>query len=101
MRSPPSSTQVHSFTLCELPAGFKAIGGKWVLRIKRGADGEIIKFKARFVAQGFLQRYGVDYVDTYAPVARIPSIRIIIALTAHHDWELHHMDVKSAYLNGD
>jgi hypothetical protein len=90
-----------TFTLCELPAGFKAIGGKWVLRIKRGADGEIIKFKARFVAQGFLQRYGVDYVDTYAPVARIPSIRIIIALTAHHDWELHHMDVKSAYLNGD
>lgn len=90
-----------TFTVCKLPPGFKAIGGKWVLKIKRGAKREIVKFKARFVAQGFLQRYGVDYVDTYAPVARIPSIRIIIALAAHYDWELHHMDVKSAYLNGD
>jgi Reverse transcriptase (RNA-dependent DNA polymerase)/gag-polypeptide of LTR copia-type/Integrase core domain/GAG-pre-integrase domain len=96
-----SLVDAGTFTLCALPPGFKAIGGKWVLKIKRGAGGEIIKFKARFVAQGFLQRYGVDYVDTYAPVARIPSIRIIIALTAHHDWELHQMDVKSAYLNGD
>lgn len=90
-----------TFTLCELPPGLKAIGCKWVLRIKRGAEAEIIKLKARLVAQGFLQRYGVDYVETYAPVARITSIRIIIALTAHHDWELHQMDVKSAYLNGD
>jgi hypothetical protein len=96
-----SLVDAGTFSLCELPSGLKAIGCKWVLKIKRGADGEIIKFKARLVAQGFLQRYGVDYVETYAPVARIASIRIIIALAAQHDWELHHMDVKSAYLNGD
>lgn len=96
-----SLKEAGTFTACKLPLGFKAIGGKWVLKIKRGAKGEVIKYKGRFVAQGFLQRYGVDYVDTYAPVARIPSIRIIIALAAHYDWDLHHMDVKSAYLNGD
>jgi hypothetical protein len=96
-----SLIEAGTFTICKLPIGFKAIGGKWVLKIKRGAIAEILKYKARYVAQGFLQRYGVDYVDTYAPVARIPSIRIIIALTAYYDWELHHMDVKSAYLNGD
>ena len=53
------------------------------------------------MAKGFLQRFGVDYDETYAPVARYPSIRALLALTAHHDWELHQMDVKSAYLNGD
>lgn len=96
-----SLKEAGTFTVCKLPPGFKAIGGKWVLKIKRGGKLEILKHKARFVAQGFLQRYGVDYIDTYAPVARIPSIRIIIALAAHHDWDLHQMDVKSAYLNGD
>jgi hypothetical protein len=90
-----------TFTLVPLPANRTAIGCKWVFKTKRGADGAITKYKARLVAKGFLQRYGVDYDETYAPVARYPSIRAILALTAHHDWELHQMDVKSAYLNGD
>ena len=90
-----------TFSLVPLPANRTAIGCKWVYKTKRGADGTITKYKARLVAKGFLQRYGVDYDETYAPVARYPSIRAILALTAHHDWELHQMDVKSAYLNGD
>src|SRR5271156_845564 len=71
------------------------------LQDKAGADGEVTKYKARLVAKGYAQRYGVDYEETYAPVARYPSIRALVALAAHHDWELHQMDVKSAYLNGD
>ena len=90
-----------TYTLVPLPVGRSAIGCKWVFKTKRGSDGVIKKHKARLVAKGFLQRFGVDYDETYAPVARYPSIRALLALTAHHDWELHQMDVKSAYLNGD
>jgi hypothetical protein len=90
-----------TWTLVPPPAGRSAIGCKWVFRTKRGADGSVIKHKARLVAKGFLQRYGVDYEETYAPVARYPSIRAILALAAHHDWLLHQMDVRSAYLNGE
>ena len=96
-----SLSKAGTYTLVTLPANRTAIGCKWVFKTKRGADGAITKYKARLVAKGFLQRYGVDCDETYAPVARYPSIRAILALTAHHDWELHQMDVKSAYLNGD
>ena len=96
-----SLEKARTYTLVRLPAGRTAIGCKWVFKTKRGADGQVIKHKARLVAKGYLQRYGVDYDETYAPVARFPSIRAILALTAHHNWELHQMDVKSAYLNGD
>src|ERR1700722_10457063 len=96
-----SLDKAGTFTLVPLPRNRTAIGCKWVFKTKRGADGSITKHKARLVAKGFLQRYGVDYDETYAPVARYPSIRAVLALTAHYDWELHQMDVKSAYLNGD
>lgn len=96
-----SLLKADTYTLVPRPTDRNVIGNKMVLKIKRGKDGTIIKFKCRLVAKGYLQRYGVDYVDTYAPVARLPSIRALIALTAHHDLELHQMDVKSAYLNGD
>jgi transposase InsO family protein len=90
-----------TYTIVPLPSGRHPIGSKWVFRTKRGADGQIIKHKARLVAQGFSQQFGIDYVETFAPVARYSSIRAILALVAHHDWELHQMDVRSAYLNGD
>jgi hypothetical protein len=96
-----SLAKAGTYKLVPLPANRSAIGCKWVYKTKRGANGEITKYKARLVAKGFLQRYGVDYDETYAPVARYPSIRALLALAAHHDWELHQMDVKSAYLNGD
>jgi transposase InsO family protein len=100
-REMASLAKAGTYTLTPLPAGRTAIGCKWVYKTKRGADGAITKRKARLVAKGFSQRYGVDYDETYAPVARYPSIRALLALAAHHDYELHQMDVVSAYLNGD
>lgn len=89
-----------TYEIVSLPPDCHAIGGKWVFTIKCGPNGEIIKYKARWVAQGFSQRYGIDYEETFAPVARFDSIRLILAQVAWFDWELHQMDVKSAYLNG-
>ena len=83
------------------PPTANLVGCKWIFKIKRDKDGNIAKFKARLVARGFTQVYGIDYAETYAPVARYSSIRLIIALAAHYDWELHQMDVKTAYLNGE
>jgi hypothetical protein len=83
------------------PSDANLVGCRWVFKIKRDKDGGIHKFKARLVAQGFTQVYGIDYAETYAPVARYTSIRLIIALAAHYDWELHQMDVETAYLNGE
>lgn len=94
-------TKVHAYSLVPRPRDRKPIGCKPVLKIKRGADGQIIKYKIRIVAKGYSQTYGIDYDETYAPVVRYSSLRMLLALAAHYDLELHHMDVKSAYLNGD
>jgi hypothetical protein len=81
------------------PEDINIVGCRWVFRIKRDSSGKILKYCARLVAQGFTQLYGVDFHETFAPVARLSSIRTLIALAASEDWELHQMDVKSAYLN--
>ena len=83
----------------DAPEEMNIIGSRWVFRIKRDSNGKILKYRARLVAQGFTQMYGVDFQDTFAPVARLSSIQTVIALAASEDWELHQMDVKSAYLN--
>jgi transposase InsO family protein len=83
------------------PKDRKVVGSKWVFRIKRGPDGAIQKYKARVVAQGFTQIEGVDYDETFAPVAKFASLRVILALAAERDLEVQQMDVKSAYLNGE
>jgi hypothetical protein len=83
-----------------LPPGRKAVGSKWVLLIKRDENGEISRYKARLVTQGYAQIQGQDYNYTSAPVARWNSIHLILSLTAIHDWELRHIDIKTAYLNG-
>ena len=90
-----------TLTLVELPVGSKAIGLKWVFKLKRNADGSISKYKARLVAKGYVQRHGVDYEEVFAPVARIETVRVIIALAASNGWEIHHLDVKTAFLHGD
>ena len=84
-----------------LPAGHHAIGLKWVFKVKRDELGNIIRHKARLVAKGYVQRAGVDFDEVFAPVARMESIRTLLALAAHEGWKVHHMDVKSAFLNGD
>jgi Reverse transcriptase (RNA-dependent DNA polymerase)/gag-polypeptide of LTR copia-type/Integrase core domain/GAG-pre-integrase domain len=90
-----------TWTLVPLPPDRKAIGCKWVFKIKRLANGIIDRYKARLVAKGFAQKEGVDYIETFAPVAKFCSIRALLALAAYHDLEIHQMDVKTAFLNGD
>ncbi|GJT41383.1 retrovirus-related pol polyprotein from transposon TNT 1-94 [Tanacetum coccineum] len=86
-----------------IPPGCKPLGYKWGLIFKAEvkADGTVDKYKARVVIQGFRQREGLDYFDTYSPVTRITSIRMIIAIAALRNLEIHQMDVKTAFLNGD
>jgi hypothetical protein len=76
------------------------IGTRWVFRNKQDEHGVITRNKARLVAQGFTQLEGIDFGETYAPVARLESIRMLITYVTHHDFKLYQMDVKSAFLNG-
>ncbi|KAH9686018.1 hypothetical protein KPL70_014192 [Citrus sinensis] len=87
--------------LVDLPPNRKAIGNKWVFQIKHKADGTIEIYKARLVMKGYTQQEGVDYEETFSPVVRFASIRLILAIVAHLDLELHQMDVKTAFLNGE
>ena len=91
----------NTWELVDLPPGSKPIGCKWVFRRKYHTDGTIQTFKARLVAKGFRQKEGIDYFDTYAPVARTTSIRILFALASIHNLYVHQMDVKTTFLNGD
>ena len=88
------------FGLCELPAGCRPLPAKWVLKIKRGAQGEIERFKARYVAQGFEQVYGVDVFETWAPVGGYATLRALLSICAVWDLETKHIDIKCAFLNG-
>ena len=81
--------------------GRKAIGSKWILPFKFTANGAIDRYKARLVAKGYSQKEGIDYNETFAPVAKFASIRAFLALAAIYDLEIHQMDVKTAFLNGD
>jgi hypothetical protein len=69
--------------------------------LKKDPDGNLIKHKARLVAKGYAQVQGVDFEEVFAPVARIETVRVLLALVAEGGWEVHHMDVKSAFLTGD
>ncbi|TMW61094.1 hypothetical protein Poli38472_014555 [Pythium oligandrum] len=90
----------ETWELVPLPQGRKAISSKWVFKVKETAEGLIERYKARLVAKGFLQKYGVDFEETFAPVAKFTSIRIILSLAAQYKLVLHQMDVKTAFLNG-
>jgi hypothetical protein len=81
------------------PKNKDVVSSKWLYKIKHVADGSIEKNKARFVAHGFSQKEGIDYDETFAPVASYTSIKTIIALAAKMKWKLHQMDVKTAFLN--
>ena len=85
----------------DLPPGSKPLGYKWIFKKKMKADGPIDKYKAKVVIKGYKQKEGLDYFDTYSPVTRISSIQMLIAIAAIHNLEIHQMDVKTAFLNGD
>ncbi|GKB96449.1 putative zinc finger, CCHC-type containing protein [Tanacetum coccineum] len=87
--------------LVELPKGAKPVGCKWVYKTKLHLNGNVERYKARLVAKGYTQKEGVDYKETFSPVSRKDSLRIVMALVAHFDLELHQMDVKTTFFNGD
>ena len=89
-----------TWELADLPNGKSAVGCKWVMKKKRGADGEVNRYKARLVAQGFTQKKGIDYREVFSPVVRYSSIRTLLAVANQYDMEIHQMDVMAAYLNG-
>ncbi|GJW45807.1 zinc finger, CCHC-type containing protein [Tanacetum coccineum] len=91
----------NTWVLSDLPPGCKPLGCKWIFKRKMKVNGTIDKFKARLVIQGLRQKEGIDYFDTYAPVARITTIRLLLALVSIHNLVIHQMNVKTTFLNGD
>ncbi|WZZ70878.1 hypothetical protein YC2023_082248 [Brassica napus] len=85
----------------ELPKGKKAVSSRWIFTIKYKADGQIERKKTRLVARGFTQTYGEDYIETFAPVAKLHTIRIVLSLAVNLGWGLWQMDVKNAFLQGE
>jgi hypothetical protein len=83
-----------------LPLGKRPITSKWIFKEKVGSSGRIEKLKVRLVAKGFMQIEGVDFYDTFAPVVRWSTIRIVISLATTKNWHIHQYDVKTAFLNG-
>ena len=91
----------RTWSLMEKPENKNVISVKWIYRMQTDANGVPFKYKARLVASGFSQEYGVDYLETFAPVSRHDTIRVVLALAAQKKWKLYQMDVKSAFLNGE
>lgn len=89
-----------TWTLMPPPPNHPIIGSKWVFQRKKDTSGQTVRYKARFVAQGYSQQYGVDFSDVFAPVAMQSTLRVLLAITGQRKLEVRHVDVKSAYLNG-
>jgi hypothetical protein len=93
---------VHAtWELVALPKDKKAIGCKWVYKVKHNTYGSMSKYKARLVAKAYAQTYGIDYEETYSPVAKMTTVRAIITMVIAKGWSLHQMDVKNVFLHGD
>ena len=89
-----------TWSLVELPQGKSVVECKWVFTIKVRPNGSIEIYKARLVAKGFTQTYGIDYTETFAPIAKLNTIRVLLSLAANLDWPLYQLDVKNVFLNG-
>lgn len=90
----------RTWSLVQLPPGCKAIGSKWVLKQKKDTSGNVVRYKARLVAQGYAQKYGTDFGEVYAPVAMQTTLRVLLTVAGQRRLHVRHIDVKNAYLNG-
>ena len=87
-----------TWVLTPLLIGRTPVKCKWVFREKKGAERETVRYKARLVAKGFTQQYGIDYLETYAPVVQLGSLQILLAIAAYNNYEIHQGDIKTACL---
>jgi len=90
----------HTWEIVPLPPGCKPIKNKWVFKIKCNADGTPSRYKARLVAKGCSQKFGIDYSETFSPVVRFETLRILIAFATIYDWDIDHLDAVVAFLQG-
>lgn len=91
----------ETWELTELQPVHKAINLKLVFKLTKDTAGKIVKHEARLVANGYVQKYGVDYKEVFSPVTRMETVRLLLALDAKNEWEVHHLDVKFEVLNGE
>lgn len=91
----------NTWVMTQAPKGAKLIKTKWVFKTKRDNDGEIVRYKARMVAKGYTQRFGIDYEDTYAPVVRYASVRFLMAVAVQKNLKIHQLDAITAFLQGE
>lgn len=91
----------QTWKIVELPPRKSIVRSKWVLTKKYNLDGSLNKYKARLVAEGFTQTYGIEYQETFAPVVKFNTINVLLSLAANLDWPLFQLDVKNAFLNGE
>jgi hypothetical protein len=91
----------QTWELLDLPTGAKIIGVKWIFKTKLNEKGEVDKYKARLVAKGYSQQHGIDFTEVFAPVARMDTVRMIVALAACRGWDIFQLDVKFAFLHGE
>ncbi|XP_015943271.1 uncharacterized mitochondrial protein AtMg00820-like [Arachis duranensis] len=90
-----------TWCLIDCPAGVKPVGCKWVYRIKRKPDGSVDRYKARLVAKVFTQTKGVDFLETFFPVVKPATIKLVLASASMRHWTVHQLDVNNAFLHGD
>ncbi|MCO5570785.1 hypothetical protein L7F22_024513 [Adiantum nelumboides] len=91
----------ETWELVPLPKGKKPVGCRWVYKVKHNSDGSVSRYKARRVAKGYAHTYGIDYEEIFALVAKMATVRVVIAVAVAKVWMLHQMDVKNAFLHGD